>query len=116
MDININDLGPTKGEEKFKVLSSADIFVFPTFYRNEGHPWVIVEALASGLPIISTPISEVKKYKTIFLSNRRGFVKKIDEALKFRGNDEYINANKKYASENSWHKKATQILNYFDLS
>ena len=28
--------------------------MFPTFYRNEGHPWVIVEAMAAGLPIIST--------------------------------------------------------------
>ena len=27
---------------------------FPSYYRNEGHPWVIVEALASKLPIIST--------------------------------------------------------------
>ena len=35
-------------------MVNADIFIFPTYYRNEGHPWVIVEALAAGLPIIST--------------------------------------------------------------
>ena len=32
----------------------ADIFVFPTYYPPEGHPWVVVEAMANSLPIIST--------------------------------------------------------------
>ena len=41
------------GREKFNFFSNADIFVF-TPRKPEGHPWVIVEALASGLPIIST--------------------------------------------------------------
>lgn len=53
-DTQIKYYGPVSGEQKLKLLSEADIFVFPTFYRNEGHPWVIVEALAAGLPIIST--------------------------------------------------------------
>lgn len=39
--------------EKAELLSHADIFVF-TPRSPEGHPWVIVEALAAGLPIIST--------------------------------------------------------------
>ena len=73
LDININDLGPIKGEEKFKVLSSADIFVFPTFYRNEGHPWVIVEALASGLPIISTDHGAIVES---VVNNVNGFIVK----------------------------------------
>ena len=30
-------------------LREADLLVFPTYYRNEGHPWVIVEALAATL-------------------------------------------------------------------
>ena len=41
-------------EDKFKVLAESDIFLFPTYYRNEGHPWVIIEAMSAGLPIIST--------------------------------------------------------------
>jgi glycosyltransferase involved in cell wall biosynthesis len=47
-------LGPLKGQEKQAALTSADIFVFPTYYPPEGHPWVIVEAMAAGLPVIST--------------------------------------------------------------
>jgi len=41
------------GEKKFSILSGADVFIFPP-REPEGHPWVIVEALAAGLPIIST--------------------------------------------------------------
>ncbi len=46
--------GPLIGEEKDNAFLDADLFVFPTFYPPEGHPWVIVEAMAAGLPIIST--------------------------------------------------------------
>ncbi len=44
---------PADANEKFKFLAHADIFVF-TPRAPEGHPWVIVEALAAGLPVIST--------------------------------------------------------------
>lgn len=40
-------------EKKLEFFSKADIFVFPPC-KPEGHPWVIVEAMAAGLPIIST--------------------------------------------------------------
>jgi glycosyltransferase involved in cell wall biosynthesis len=42
------------GKEKLELLRSADIFAFPTYYPPEGHPWAIVEAMAAGLPIVST--------------------------------------------------------------
>ncbi|OGF68283.1 MAG: hypothetical protein A2Y62_02935 [Candidatus Fischerbacteria bacterium RBG_13_37_8] len=41
------------GYEKIAFLTSADIFIFPP-REPEGHPWVIIEAMAAGLPIIST--------------------------------------------------------------
>ncbi len=44
---------PAVGDEKFRLLAGADVFIF-TPRQPEGHPWVIVEALAAGLPIIST--------------------------------------------------------------
>jgi glycosyltransferase involved in cell wall biosynthesis len=40
-------------KDKLRFLASADIFVFPP-REPEGHPWAIVEAMAAGLPVIST--------------------------------------------------------------
>lgn len=53
-DLPVRALGPVKGQEKFDLYASSDVFVMPTYYPNEGHPWVIVEAMHYSLPIIST--------------------------------------------------------------
>ncbi len=44
---------PELSKNKLQELSNADIFVFPP-REPEGHPWVIIEAMAASLPIIST--------------------------------------------------------------
>jgi glycosyltransferase involved in cell wall biosynthesis/ubiquinone/menaquinone biosynthesis C-methylase UbiE len=44
---------PVFDNSKFSFLLNADILIFPP-REPEGHPWVIVEAMAAGLPIIST--------------------------------------------------------------
>lgn len=44
---------PASGPVKFSFFANADIFVFPP-REPEGHPWAIVEAMAAGLPVIST--------------------------------------------------------------
>ena len=46
--------GVVAGEAKAALLRGADIFVFPTRYANEGHPYVVLEAMAAGLPIVTT--------------------------------------------------------------
>lgn len=56
LPINIH---ASKGlDEKFQYLANADIFVFPP-REPEGHPWSIVEAMAAGLPIISTDMGAI---------------------------------------------------------
>lgn len=51
--VNVVFHSPKYGEDKFRELFASDIFVFPP-RMPEGHPLVIVEAMAAGLPIIST--------------------------------------------------------------
>lgn len=46
--------GELDGLDKDRQYQWADIFVFPTYYRLEGQPLVLLEALASGLPMVST--------------------------------------------------------------
>jgi glycosyltransferase involved in cell wall biosynthesis len=60
-ELPITVMPPISGSEKFKLLASADFFVFPTYYSNEGHPWCILEAMASGLPVISTDQGAIRE-------------------------------------------------------
>lgn len=49
----VKAIGPVYGNDKYDLLLSSDIFVFPPV-QEEGHPWVIIEAMGAGLPIIAT--------------------------------------------------------------
>lgn len=61
---------PVSGEDKFSLLKNTEIFIF-TPRAPEGHPWVIVEAMAAGLPIISTDQGAITES---VLDNENGFI------------------------------------------
>lgn len=42
------------GEEKQRAFCEADLFCFPTYYLGENQPVNIIEALAYGLPVVTT--------------------------------------------------------------
>jgi glycosyltransferase involved in cell wall biosynthesis len=46
--------GFVSGEEKDRLLREADLFCFPTYYQNENQPVNLIEAMAYGLPILTT--------------------------------------------------------------
>jgi glycosyltransferase involved in cell wall biosynthesis len=47
-------LGFVSTERKMQALAGADIFCFPTYYLAENQPGNLIEAMAYGLPIVTT--------------------------------------------------------------
>jgi glycosyltransferase involved in cell wall biosynthesis len=47
-------LGFVSSERKAQALAEADIFCFPTYYLAENQPGTLIEAMAYGLPIVTT--------------------------------------------------------------
>jgi glycosyltransferase involved in cell wall biosynthesis len=67
----VNILGFVSNERKNKELRDADIFGFPSYYLAEGQPANLMEALAFGLPVVTTRWRAIPE---MFPENYPGFV------------------------------------------
>ena len=54
---HVRVLGWISGEEKREALSGASIFLLPSYH--EGLPLAVLEAMAYGLPVVSTPVGGI---------------------------------------------------------
>lgn len=69
--------GVVTGEAKRKLLHKANVFVLPTFYKMEGLPISIIEAMATGNIIITTEHGAIPDLVT---ENENGFLVKKKSA------------------------------------
>ena len=73
-------------------------------------PLKLFEYMALGKPIVTTAMTECKKYKSVFISdNYDEFVSLIDVAINIK-DSEYFNLLEKEALENTWYEKAKIII------
>ena len=115
---NVQYVGLVSGQEKKDLLLWGNVFVLPTFYKMEGQPISILEAMATGNLILTTKHAGIPD---IFTENTNGFfVKKQDaiglaETIKATGLN-YLTCNKMrkhnflYASKNY---KVNNFINNF---
>jgi glycosyltransferase involved in cell wall biosynthesis len=54
---NIVFTGYTPDKELPKLYQAADVFAFSTFYEH--HPFAVLEALATGLPVVTTTVGGI---------------------------------------------------------
>jgi glycosyltransferase involved in cell wall biosynthesis len=53
-DRAVDYLGYVSGDGKYRALQECDLFCFPTYYPGENQPVNLIEALAFGLPVVTT--------------------------------------------------------------
>ncbi len=58
---NVEFVGWITGNEKARILNKSDIYVFPSFH-GEGMPNSLLEAMASGLTIVTTNVGGIKDF------------------------------------------------------
>tara|TARA_B110000003_G_scaffold276335_1_gene322277 strand:- start:1033 stop:2094 length:1062 start_codon:yes stop_codon:yes gene_type:complete len=90
---NIRDVifsGYLKGQRKYELLSSGHLYVFPSY--SEGMPNAVLEAMALGMPIITTPVGGLNDFfveddmgSFIKIKDVNSIVEKI-ESLYFNNN------------------------------
>lgn len=66
---DVTFLGHLEGRELVKAYQEADVFALPT--SNDSQPLVVLEAMAAGLPVVSTKIGGIP---TMITDNEEGFL------------------------------------------
>lgn len=78
--------GPLPRQQVYEELTNADLYVFPTW--TEGQPFTVIEALASGVPIVASDIQAISNMivegtngRMIGTNDTQGFAEAMSDLL-----------------------------------
>ncbi|WP_417805892.1 glycosyltransferase [Thalassospira lucentensis] len=54
--------GPVNADQRMALFNAVDLFVFPSNYPNEAQPLVVLEAMAAGVPVITSNIATLPEF------------------------------------------------------
>ncbi len=91
-----------------------DIALLP-FVKNDladtVSPVKIFEYMAAGKPIVSTNLLECRKYRSCIIAEKQeAFITRLEDAMAKKNDRDYLLTLSAEADENSWRKKAMDIL------
>lgn len=112
LDERVVFTGPLYGEEKDDAFAAAEVFVLPS--RSEGSPMIVLEAMAAGLPIMTTkaaPWEELLKHDCGWWSeiSKEGIEESLADVLNHGANyltDKGERARRLVACEYTWRASA----------
>ncbi|MBX2831342.1 MAG: glycosyltransferase family 4 protein [Rhodospirillales bacterium] len=55
-------IGPVSHAQRKAAFDQTDLFVFPSHYANEAQPLVVLEAMAAGIPVITSNIATLPEF------------------------------------------------------
>jgi len=67
----VSFIGHVDGARKYQIFQEADVFLFPSY--GEGLPLSVLEAMASGLPVVTSAVGGLCDF---FEDGRMGFITK----------------------------------------
>ncbi|MDZ4104136.1 MAG: glycosyltransferase family 4 protein [Hydrogenophaga sp.] len=112
---HVRFLGTRKPEELSAVLSAADVFVLPT--RNEGWANVFLEAMACGLPVITTDVGGNREVvckpelgAVLPFGDSKALAFELNSALLKQWDSAEI---RNYAENNAWDERVVRLLAAF---
>jgi glycosyltransferase involved in cell wall biosynthesis len=88
----VSFLGTRSGDEKTRIFQESDVFAFPTWYPLEGQPVAMIEAMAAGLPVLTTrhaTIPDILGEDGAVYVNKRDPVDIAEKLLRLLGDESF---------------------------
>jgi len=61
-NLDISFTGPLGSQDKYRWYRGLDCFLFPTAYRTEAYPLVLLEAMSVGTPVIASSLAAIPEF------------------------------------------------------